>query len=132
MRYQERTVTLELVPRMASGEEKRHFFQTFKSRASSLRPYVVLDCSMLKIMDKSAIYLLLCCLEETLKRNGDLRLARVSSEARKMLEAVGADRLFRIFASNAEAINSYHQRPAETRFCEQLQVDTNEAAKNAA
>ena len=132
MRYQERTVTVEQIPRMSSNEEKRRFFQGFKSRTSSLRPYVVLDCSMLKLMDRSVVYLLLCCLEETLKRNGDVRLAKLSSEARNMLEAFGAGRLFRIYASNAEAIISFHQRPADVKLDVLPQADANQVAENAA
>lgn len=132
MRHRERAVTVEVVPRLSSSEELWQFFQWFKSRASSLRPHVVLDCSMLKIMDKSAIYLLVCCLEETMKRNGDVRLTKVSPESKRMLEAVGAARLFRIFASNAEAIGSYHQGPIHARAGEQPQVNAIEAAENAA
>lgn len=132
MRYQERAVTVELIPCMSNNEEKRHYFQRFKSRASSLRPYIVLDCSMLKRLDSSEIYLLLCCLEETLKRNGDVRLAKLSTEARQMLEAVGAARLFRIYASDAEAISSFHQRPADIEVDALPQVDANQVAENAA
>jgi anti-anti-sigma regulatory factor len=39
------------------------------------RAYIVLDCSKVGVMDRSAIYLLLCCLEEAMKRNGDVKLA---------------------------------------------------------
>jgi len=53
--------------------------------------------------------LLLSCLEEAMKRNGDARLVAVSPSAQLMLKTIGADRLFQIFASNADAVNSFHQ-----------------------
>ena len=64
-------------------------------------------------MDRRAIYLVLCCLEEAMKRNGDVRLAEVSQAARATLNATGVDRLFRIFALNADAIRSFHHRTVQ-------------------
>ena len=74
------------------------------------RPYIVLDLSKAGVMDRSAIYLLLCCLEEAIKRNGDVRLAAIPLGTRAGLELTGVDRLFEIFA---EAVNSFRRLPAD-------------------
>lgn len=47
-----------------------------------------------------------------MKRNGDVRLAGVSPEARAVLESTGVDRLFKIFDSIAEAESSFRRSPA--------------------
>jgi anti-anti-sigma regulatory factor len=60
-------------------------------------------------MDKPAIELLLCCLEEAIKRNGDVKLAAVPEGARSVLKLTGVDRLFEVFDSNPEAINSFRR-----------------------
>jgi len=45
-------------------------------------------------MDRSTINLLLCCLEEAMKRNGDVKLTALSEKSRVTLELTGASRLF--------------------------------------
>jgi anti-anti-sigma regulatory factor len=75
------------------------------------RPYIVLDFSNVCRMDKPAVNLLLCCLEEALKRNGEIKLAAVPEEARLVLRLTGAERLFEIFDTIAEAASSFRQLP---------------------
>jgi anti-anti-sigma regulatory factor len=75
------------------------------------RPYIVLDFSNVCRMDRPAVNLLLCCLEEALKRNGDIKLAAVPEEARSVLRLTGAERLFEIFDTIAEAASSFRQLP---------------------
>ena len=71
------------------------------------RPAVVLDCSTLKVLDRSNLHLLLCCLEEAMKRNGDIRLAAVRPEARSILHSSGVDFLFECFETISDAMDSY-------------------------
>ena len=71
------------------------------------RPRVVLDCSLLADLDASAIHFLLCCLEEAMKRNGDIRLAALAPHARARFEMAGADRIFEIYDTIADAVDSY-------------------------
>jgi anti-anti-sigma factor len=74
------------------------------------RPSIVFDCSKVSQMDGSAITLLLSCLEEAMKRNGDVKLAGISAEAKAMLELSAADRLFEIYDTAAEAASSFRRR----------------------
>ncbi len=78
------------------------------------RPCIVLDCSKMNQMDRLSIQLLLCCLEEAVKRNGDVKLSAVPAEARSTLKLTGVDRIFEIFETNAEAVNSFRRLSVDT------------------
>ena len=71
------------------------------------RPRMVLDCGHMNCIDDSIIYSLLCCLEEALKRNGDVKLAGVPPTVASVLVKTGVGRLFEIFSTPAEAISSF-------------------------
>ena len=107
-----RLVTIEQLPEITSEDQGRRFLGKMRERMSDRRPGLVLDCSGLSQLDKPVLHLLLSCLEEAMKRNGDARLAAVSPSIQGMLESIGVDRLFQIFASNADAVNSFHQNSA--------------------
>lgn len=109
MRIDESTDKLIVKPVPATMERKsqRAFVQALALEMSEYRPRVVLDCSGREAIDRATIFLMLCCLEEALKRNGDVRLAGISPAARAMLEDCKADRLFQMFSSKTEAIESF-------------------------
>ena len=58
-------------------------------------------------MDRFAIHMLLCCLEEAMKRDGDVKLAAVSPSARQTLELTRVDRLFEVYDTESDAVNSF-------------------------
>ena len=58
-------------------------------------------------MDKHAIHMLLCCLEEAMKHNGDVKLAAVTPSVGEILELTRVDRLFEIYETQTEAVNSF-------------------------
>jgi anti-anti-sigma regulatory factor len=68
---------------------------------------VVLDCSLLPKLDRNAIHLLLCCLEEAMKRNGDVRLAALQPEPLSVLHSTGLDSVFQVFDSVENAVESF-------------------------
>jgi anti-anti-sigma regulatory factor len=78
------------------------------------RPYLVVDCSNVAQMDNSRVHLLLCCLEEAMKRNGDVKLAGVPLMTEGVPGLTGTSRLFEIFDTTTDAINSFHQFPFES------------------
>jgi anti-anti-sigma regulatory factor len=59
-------------------------------------------------LDKSVVYLLLGCLEEALKRNGDVKLVGIPLAADAILGSSGTNQLFEIFDTTAEAVDSFH------------------------
>jgi anti-anti-sigma regulatory factor len=127
-----RLVTIEQLPEITSEKQGRRFLGRIQDRMSDRRPGLVLDCSGLSQMDKPVLHLLLSCLEEAMKRNGDARLAAVSPSAQVMLKLIGADRLFQIFASNADAVNSFHQHSAGSGTIEYSQNEDGQVSQNAA
>jgi anti-anti-sigma factor len=106
-------VTVKQLPGTLSLKQGRQFFDELESCMNVDRPCIVLDCSKIFQMDRSAIHLLLCCLEEAMKRNGDVKLTAVSAEAIAILKLSGVDRLFEVFDTNADAINSFHRIPED-------------------
>lgn len=107
-----RVVTVKQVPESFSKNSGRLFFHDLKSCMNVDRPSFVFDCSKVLHMDRATVQLLLCCLEEVILRNGDVKLAAISEQARKSLKQNGADSLFKIFDTSAEAANSFRQLSA--------------------
>jgi len=127
-----RVVTIEQLPEITSKDQGRRFLGRVQDRMSDRRPGLVLDCSGLSHMDEPVLHLLLSCLEEAMKRNGDARLAAVTPSAEVTLKLIGADRLFQIFPSNTDAVNSFHQPPAGLGPIEYLLDEDSQISENAA
>lgn len=102
-------VVVKQVPERLNENSGRLFFNELESCMNVDRPFIVFDCAKVRQMDRATILLLLCCLEEAIKRNGDVKLAAISAEARAMLELSSADRLFEIFDTAAHAASSFRQ-----------------------
>jgi len=98
------------LPEALSAAKAARLFRELKSHMSIDRPCIVLDCSKARQMDRFFVNLLLCCLEEAMKRNGDVKLAAVPAQTQLVLRHSGAHRLFEVFDTNAEAVSSYHRR----------------------
>ena len=101
-------------PGVLNAAQARVFLGEVQSYLYDDRPYIVLDCSKISQIDRPSIQLLLCCLEEAMKRSGDVKLAAVTAGARSTLKLNGVDRIFEIFDTNAEAINSFRRLSANT------------------
>lgn len=108
MKRRNRPVSIRRLPERLDGAHRKAFYQDIESCINVDRPSVVLDCSMLKVLDRPAMQALLCCLEEAMKRNGDVRLAAVRPESRVILHSTGLDSLFEVFETVGEAIESFH------------------------
>jgi anti-sigma B factor antagonist len=108
MALQMRTVTVKYLPEKLGIKQRWTFFRELKESINGDRPRIVLDCSSLRHVDRYAIHMLLRCLEEVMKRNGDVKLAAVPPEARPILARTGVSRLFEIFDTASEAVNSFN------------------------
>jgi anti-anti-sigma regulatory factor len=106
-----RAVAVKRLPDVLSMQQKIAFLHEVASVMKTSRPRLVLDCSNLRECDGSAIHLLLHCLEEAMKRNGDVKLAAVPTAAAVVLVSTGVARLFETFDTAAEAVNSFHLLP---------------------
>ena len=111
MALQIRNVVVKQLPQTLNDEQVWAFLESFKLSLSADRPRVVLNCANLSTFDKSSLHLLLCCLEEAMKRNGDVQLSSLSEPARAALEASGIGKLFKSFDSDSDAIKSFQRLP---------------------
>lgn len=125
-------VTVKQLPERLNLKQGRLFFRELNSCMNIDRPGIVFDCSKLLQMDSYAVHLLLCCLEEAMKRNGDIKLAAMPAGARATLELTGVDHLFEIFDTTADAVNSFGRLPTLATAHEFMpgisRVSTEEAA----
>jgi anti-anti-sigma factor len=108
-----RLVAVKQLPEMLSSKQGRGFFRQAESCLNTDRPRVVLDCSRVQQLDSAGIQVLLRCLEEAMKRNGDVKLAAIPPGAATSLELAKVDHLFEVFDSTAAAVNSFSELPAQ-------------------
>lgn len=102
-----RPVAVKQLPEKLSGAQGRAFFRELQSCLNSDRPRVVIDCSKLQHLDSAGIHVLLRCLEEAMKRNGDIKLATLPARPAATLELTGVHRLFESFDTIADAVTSF-------------------------
>lgn len=117
-----RPVVVKQLPEKLSVEQGRMFFLEVEPCLKADRPRVVLDCSQVRQLDSAGIQMLLHCLEEAMKRNGDVKLAAVPPAAAQVLELTQVDSLFEAFDSPTDAVNSFYQYPVQA-FQPPLQPD---------
>ena len=132
MRFRPCTVTVTQLPETLDMKRGRLFFKELESRMNIDRPCIVLDCSRVRSMDRFAIHMLLCCLEEAMKRDGDVKLAAVSPSARETLELTRVDRLFEIYDTETEAVNSFFQPRLGRALYDADARDSGELSESAA
>jgi anti-sigma B factor antagonist len=99
------------LPEQLKRQEVGPFLEELQPLLESDRPRVVLDCSQVRHMDSAGVEMLLHCMQETMKRDGDLKLAAISPESAVILELMRVDRLFEIFNTPDEAVQSFQGFP---------------------
>ncbi len=103
------------VPATLNHVEGQAFLMDLQPLLETDRPRMVLDCSQLQHVDSAGIEILLQCIDEAMKRDGDVKLAAVSPASAAILELMRVDRLFEMFDSVEEATRSFHAvAPPET------------------
>ena len=105
-------VIMEL-PEALNRETAQKFLLELQPLLESHRPRIVLDCSHVHYIDGSGVEMLLQCLEEAMKRDGDLKLSAVSPESEVILEFLRVDRVFEVFLTSEDAVRSFSAIPAE-------------------
>ena len=101
------------VPEPLNEAEVSNFMQELEPLLESNRPRIVLDCSHVLSVDSAGVETLLHCLQEALKRDGDLKLAALSPEADVILELMRVARIFEAFRTSEEAVRSFNTVPAD-------------------
>src|ERR1035441_4404907 len=113
MTVQVSAVVVKQLHESLSRKQGHIFLSDVVNSISNDRAGIVLDCSQARLLDRPAIYLLLCCLEEAIKHDSDVNRAAIPADARTIRKLTGVDRLFECFDPNAEAIISFRRLPAE-------------------
>jgi len=96
------------VPPLLNHVEGRAFLQELQPLLEIDRPRIVLDCAQLQHVDSAGIEILLQCIEEAMKRDGDVKLGAVSPASLAILELMRVDRVFEVFDTVEEATRSFH------------------------
>lgn len=125
-------VSVKRLPETLGARNMRQFLREIDNCVDLNRPRIVLDCSRLREIDGPVIELLLHCLEEAMKRNGDVKLAALPAAGAGLLELTGVSRLFDIFSTPAEAINSFHHLPTSEMIPALVPQDPKRASERAA
>lgn len=73
------------------------------------RPRVVFDFSQVSQIDSAGVDMLLRCVEQAAKRDGDLKLAAVPPGSAVILELTRVDRVFEIFDTVEQAVDSFDE-----------------------
>lgn len=109
-----RDVTVKQLPEISNMRQAHTFLREIYSAMESDRPRMVLDCSNLRLLNKPVLHLLLECLEEAMKRNGDVKLSALPPGGESILDRTGASRIFSIYGTTAEAVTSFRLLPSRT------------------
>jgi anti-sigma B factor antagonist len=94
-------------PENLNYSEGRTFLAELLPLLQSDRPRIVLDCSQVQHMDSAGIEMLLNCMGEAMKHDGDIKLASLSPASAAILELMRVDRLFEVFESAEAATRSF-------------------------
>lgn len=108
-----RTVTVLHTPAQITPRTQAYFMDELMGCLERGRPRIVLDCSTVRRMNKEMILLLLSCLEEAMKRNGNVKLSALRPVAEAVLRYAGLHRMFEIFSTTAQAEQSYQRQSAQ-------------------
>ena len=105
----ERPVIVLNVPDYLVVGSAHLFFDEIKGYLKAERPRIVFDFSAVRHLDSAGVRILLDCMEEVMKRNGDLKLAAISKRPATILELTKVDSLFEIFDFASDAVQSFHE-----------------------
>jgi len=102
-----RPVVVKRMPERIDQREARKFFADVQPFLTADRPQLVFDLSQVRQLDSAGVEMLLQCVSEVMKRDGDLKLASLSHQATMVLELTRTDRLFEIYQNSTEAARSF-------------------------
>jgi len=85
----------------------RDFLHDVEPFLSIDRPQLVFDLSEVLQLDAAGVEVLLRCMSEAHKRDGDVKLASPSQQAAVVLELTRTERLFEIYETSVDAVRSF-------------------------
>src|SRR5438477_11095761 len=106
-----RPVIIKRLPEQVSQIQAETLAREVGSYLEGDHPYLVFDFSDVCHLDSAGIEVLVECMEEAVKRNGDLKLAAISPTIAAILRLTRVDCLFEIFDNASNAATSFYQFP---------------------
>ena len=100
---------MKRMPERLNNKQARQFLREIQPLLNTDRPQLVFDCSLIRQMDAAGVDMLLHCMAEIMKRDGELKLAAVSPQASVVLELTRTDRLFEVFETSGDAVRSFYR-----------------------
>ncbi len=107
MKSSHRPVVVKRMPEGMSLKPAREFLKEVEPFLFSDRPQLVFDMSQVRHMDAAGVDVLLQCMREVMKRDGDLKLAAPSPAVSVVLELTRTGRLFEIYENSSSAVKSF-------------------------
>lgn len=98
---------IKRVPRRFDREHATRFHRKAHQLLNSDRPQIVFDLSKTGYMDSRGADVLLRCLHEAMKCDGDVKLAGLSPPVSIVLELTRIGRLFEVYESTTSATRSF-------------------------
>jgi anti-sigma B factor antagonist len=102
-----RPVIVKRVPESLNLKQARVFLDEVRPLLEHDRPQLVFDLSLVKKLDAAGVDMLLYCMREASRRDGDLKLASLSAHAQVVLDLTRTGRLFEVFATSTDAVRSF-------------------------
>jgi anti-anti-sigma factor len=102
-----RPVVVKRVPERLNRIQARKLLNEVKPFLESDRPQLVFDFTNVRQMDTAGIEMLLYCVSQAMKRDGDVKLAAVSPQAAAILELTRTWRLFETYENSTDAVRSF-------------------------
>jgi anti-anti-sigma factor len=107
METNSRPVVVKRMPERLNVRTARDFLRDVEPFLVSDRPQLVFDLSEVQQLDAAGVEMLLHCMSEAHKRDGDVKLASPSAHAAVVLELTRSERLFEIYETSADAVRSF-------------------------
>lgn len=107
MESSKRPVVVKRMPEKMNLKQARSFFKEVQPFLNSDRPQVVFDMSQVRHIDAAGVDVLLTCMRDAIRRDGDVKLAALSQPAAVVLELTRTGRLFEIYDTSGEAVKSF-------------------------
>ena len=95
------------LPQHLDGTQAKIFLKKLEPLLDVDRPRLVLECSQVRHVDSAGAEMLLQCMQQAMKRDGDMKLAAVSPALGAFLELLRVDRLFEMLDTEKEAVQSF-------------------------
>ncbi|HEY7405896.1 MAG TPA: STAS domain-containing protein [Candidatus Angelobacter sp.] len=102
-----RPVVVKRMPERLNSRVAREFLRDVQPFLLADRPQLVFDLSQVVQLDAAGVEMLLRCMSEAHKRDGDVKLASLSEQSAVVLELTRTERLFEIFETSTDAARSF-------------------------